>query len=60
MSDYEFCEKHKISYLIPEYLGCPYCFLEEVKEAFAIVDNDRGIDMLDQIIDDLRTKSKII
>ena len=28
MSDYEHCEKHNCSYLIPDMIDCPICYLE--------------------------------
>jgi len=29
MSDYDYCEKHDLSFLVPEYMMCPKCAVDE-------------------------------
>ena len=30
MSDYDHCKKHDLSFLVPEYLMCPQCAVEQM------------------------------
>ena len=32
MSDYDWCEKHKIAFLMPELICCPRCWLEDLRK----------------------------
>ncbi len=51
MSDYEFCPIHKLSYLIPEYIVCPDCWLEMLMNH----ENKNTALMAGAILDDMRT-----
>ena len=55
MSDYEYCEKHKLSFLMPEYMMCPYCWLQGKTGS-----NPFDTDMANEVIDDFKTKNEKI
>lgn len=57
MSDYDHCDKHKITYLVPEILECPMCYLEQLerraegKVTPGLCLNDYDRDMLHETIE---------
>ena len=54
MSDYDYCQKHELSYLVPEYMMCPKCAVEQMDWD----SNNTCDDVIQEYIKDLEEQVK--
>jgi len=65
MSDYDICEKHKITYLVPEFMECPRCGITRIASRLQSSGNESDIydaDLLieiDELIRELNERIKL-